>query len=646
MSVPQILSATLPIRSAAPAPETDGELLDRFVCLRDDDAFALLMARHGSLVYGVSRRLLSISADADDVCQATFLVLARKAATLRRERSLAGWLVGVARKLAGDIRKHNRRRRHRERKAAGDARTVERRDASIVASSREAAQLLDTEITALPRKYREPILLCCLEGLPKAVVAERLGWPEGTVAGRVSRAKVLLRTRLERQGVLPAVAVALVGGASQAHAAPPALTLDACRAARDRPGDLIPLVSAGAYSLFQGALQPMWHTQWKLTAAAALAAVSLGWAGWGLMTPITAQDRPAIAQTTSALQNDDKKALQGTWHCVAIVFGGKVPEDARANAEKIKNSTWIRFSEGKIEISGSPSERQPVPYTLSPGSPKLIDIQAGDMTLKGAYALTDGVLLLRFNEGPKGNDRPSSLAVDANASGALLVLQRERPQKVAEGAAPVARQAGVTREITMSKMRQIGLAQHIHADAQDPKQGSRLAGNICDKSGKPLLSWRVKLLPYLEQDHLYRQFKLNEPWDSPHNQALLKEMPAVYALTQKKPADSTTPFRMFVGPGAFVNGNETRFQDIKDGTSNTFLFVEAAEGVPWTKPDDLVFDPTKPLPKLGQPTEESFLVCLCDGSVRSLRRDLKPESLKKMITLAGGEVIEQNEWGK
>jgi hypothetical protein len=103
---------------------------------------------------------------------------------------------------------------------------------------------------------------------------------------------------------------------------------------------------------------------------------------------------------------------------------------------------------------------------------------------------------------------------------------------------------------------------------------------------------------------------------------------------------------MFVGPGAFVNGNETRFQDIKDGTSNTFLFVEAAEGVPWTKPDDLVFDPTKPLPKLGQPTEESFLVCLCDGSVRSLRRDLKPESLKKMITLAGGEVIEQNEWGK
>ncbi len=164
---------------------------------------------------------------------------------------------------------------------------------------------------------------------------------------------------------------------------------------------------------------------------------------------------------------------------------------------------------------------------------------------------------------------------------------------------------------------------------------------IRSKDGKPLLSWRVAALPYLEQNDLYKKFHLDEPWDSPHNKALLKEMPEVYApvLPTDEPRISTY-YQVFTGPGAlFEDKRGPAFEDIKDGTSPTFLVVEAGTPVPWTKPEDIEYDKKKPLPKLGRQFDDGFYGAMCDGAVRFYRNNTDKDFLRALITRDGGERI-------
>jgi Protein of unknown function (DUF1559) len=130
---------------------------------------------------------------------------------------------------------------------------------------------------------------------------------------------------------------------------------------------------------------------------------------------------------------------------------------------------------------------------------------------------------------------------------------------------------------------------------------------VYDKEGKPLLSWRVLLLPHMEERGLYMQFKLDEPWDSPNNKPLLAQMPQIYMPpSQREPKEPyTTHYQVFTGGGAMFEANPQArpltLQQIAsaDGTSKTLMVVEAANPVPWTKPDDLSYSPDQPLPKLG-----------------------------------------------
>jgi hypothetical protein len=189
-----------------------------------------------------------------------------------------------------------------------------------------------------------------------------------------------------------------------------------------------------------------------------------------------------------------------------------------------------------------------------------------------------------------------------------------------------------------NNLKQIALAMHnYHAThGHFPPQA------ITGKDDKPLLSWRVAILPYLEQDNLYRTFRLNEPWDSAHNKALLKQLPPVYApLGAGKKEPGMTYYQGFTGKHALFDGLKgPRLTEITDGTSNTLLIVEAAEPVPWTKPDDLPFDVKKPLPKLGGLFAEGFQAAFCDGSVRFLPKTIKEATLRALITRDGGEVVE------
>ncbi|MFO0822316.1 MAG: DUF1559 domain-containing protein [Gemmataceae bacterium] len=169
---------------------------------------------------------------------------------------------------------------------------------------------------------------------------------------------------------------------------------------------------------------------------------------------------------------------------------------------------------------------------------------------------------------------------------------------------------------------------------------------VCDKTGKPLLSWRVLILPYIEEATLFKQFKLDEPWDSENNKKLLAKMPKVFAIPGKtQPGDTTTHYRVFVGGGAgwdWVMGS--KLTNITDGTSNTLMCVTAAEAVPWTKPDELVFDPEKdPTKLLGAIVNGRVQVAMFDGSVRTLKKVPAKDTLKALITKGGGEVIDDFE---
>jgi hypothetical protein len=155
------------------------------------------------------------------------------------------------------------------------------------------------------------------------------------------------------------------------------------------------------------------------------------------------------------------------------------------------------------------------------------------------------------------------------------------------------------------------------------------------------LSWRVEILPYVEQGPLYAQFKLDEPWDSIDNLKLLRKMPKLYRAPGGPDDSTTTPYRVFVGGGAMFDWpRPTRLSDVQagDGTANTIMVVEAAEEVPWTKPEELVYSPGRSLPKLGRGTPGRFTAVMGDGSARFFDLDrIRETGLRALITRAGGD---------
>jgi hypothetical protein len=230
----------------------------------------------------------------------------------------------------------------------------------------------------------------------------------------------------------------------------------------------------------------------------------------------------------------------------------------------------------------------------------------------------------------KGERLRASVAVKIDPAAAGLAVV-ESVQRV---------RAAASRSQTQNNLKQIALAMHNYADTM----GGRLpAQAIYDKNGKPLLSWRVLILPYIEQQNLYNQFRLNEAWDSDHNKKLLAMMPRTYATPQdeKTVKEHITYYQGFVGPGAFFEGKKGLRMpaDFTDGTSNTIMIVEASKAVPWTKPEDIPFDADKPLPKLGLPGAPGFSAAICDGSVRLFTPKTTQRTLRLAITRNDGQPL-------
>jgi hypothetical protein len=180
---------------------------------------------------------------------------------------------------------------------------------------------------------------------------------------------------------------------------------------------------------------------------------------------------------------------------------------------------------------------------------------------------------------------------------------------------------------------------------------------VRDRDGRPLYSWRVLLLPYLEDDALYQQFHLDEPWDSEHNKRLLERTPPCYLPgLDGDDAPGLTRYQVFVGPGTAFERDGLTWADFPDGLANTLLVAEAGDPVPWTKPEDLTYDPAGPLPRLGglyaKPVRllcyylwrnPGFNAYFADGSAGFIRNDTDEATLRALITRNGGERVDSSQ---
>jgi RNA polymerase sigma factor (sigma-70 family) len=242
------LAAILPDQTAAVAGLADAELVRRFADNQDEAAFAVLVRRHGALVLGVCRRVLGHAQDAEDAFQATFLILARKARSIRRLQALGSWLYKVAYRTALRARALQARRKARESNAC------EHRDVLTLDAPRDdVGDLLDEEVRRLPEKYRAPVLLCYLQGRTNEEAARQLHCPTGTLKIRLLRARELLRRRLSRRGVALSLAALLTACLEQARAAVPEPLLAAgARAGALTGSGIAPAAAALAERVLKG----------------------------------------------------------------------------------------------------------------------------------------------------------------------------------------------------------------------------------------------------------------------------------------------------------------------------------------------------------------------------------------------------------
>jgi hypothetical protein len=195
----------------------------------------------------------------------------------------------------------------------------------------------------------------------------------------------------------------------------------------------------------------------------------------------------------------------------------------------------------------------------------------------------------------------------------------------------------VSRENAFKALKQIGLAMHNYHDVY---KHFPTAANY-DNKGRPLLSWRVHILPYLDEDKLYKEFHLDEPWDSEHNKPLSARMPAVYRTSSKLRTGMTTLLGVAGERAMFSGRRELTIRDVPDGTSNTIWVVDADldRAVVWTKPDDLTYDRDKPTLGLGNRYSGGFAVLFVDASARFIPKTIDPKTLAALFTRNGGEVV-------
>jgi RNA polymerase sigma factor (sigma-70 family) len=391
------------------------ELLERFVTSQDEAAFAVLMARYGPMVFGVCRRMLHHTHDAEDAFQATFLIFVRKAASIGKRESLGNWLYSVAVRVAA-----------RAREMAAKRCTQEAMDMEqVVVATQERTEATDLsaviteEVQRLPSKYRIPVILCYLQGRTNEEAAGEMRCPVGTVKTRLSRAREMLRKRLIRRGLALSTAAFSTALSVETLAAPlpPEFIDSALKAALDlaAAGNTASfgLVSAQAAALSKGVLHTMFVSKMKTVAASVLALTMLV-GGGGFCSYHLLATAPAPKQT-------DKENIQGTWVADSAEADGR-----KAPPEAIKDFTVV-ITADKI-VFNPKGENRSSKYKLdSTKKPKVIEVTPQDGPAKGKsqsaiYELDGDQLKLCIQNGE--GQPPTEFATKAGDGLRLLILKR------------------------------------------------------------------------------------------------------------------------------------------------------------------------------------------------------------------------------
>ena len=397
---------------------SDGELLRQFVDHWDHAAFCDLVGRHGPMVLGVCRRILRDAHAAEDAFQATFLLLVRKARSLRKRDSVGSWLYGAAHRIALEARGALLRRQ------VPVCSTVELTGAEDDGHDLERDELyaiIHEELGRLPEKYRAPLVLCYIEELSHEAVARQLGWPLGTVRGRVARGRDLLGTRLLRRGVAPAAVLLALSLLSKTSAAVSVRLIEATARAATHvaAGEIVPRgeVSAGVVNLERKVRMAMRLTGLKWTTLIALNFVLAGAGAVLLLPKLFAADDDAPNVVT------ELKKLQGAWVVVSAVEGGVQGKRAGERRLLIDRKTFMLMDGGEVVLKG--------PFKLDPSKdPIEMDIKFEEGKMKGKTGLAiyafDGVNL-KFCGVEHLYERPKDFTSAPGDSRTLLVLKRAKP---------------------------------------------------------------------------------------------------------------------------------------------------------------------------------------------------------------------------
>ena len=409
----------------------DAELLARFVRDRDEAAFTQLLRRHGPMVLGAARRVLANAADAEDVTQAVFLILARRAGRFDGVPNVGGWLHGVAVRTA----LHARAKRHRRRVV--EARAARPEEAPAVLADGLAA-VVDRAVQSLPAKLRDAVVLCDLEGETRQAAANRLGVPLGTVSSRLAAAHAKLATKLARP--FAGAVLASVGMADALTGATLAAVF-----AHDPRG-----VPAAVSVLVLEVTRMMWLTKLKLAAGGVVAALAVGAAGVGVGRQAMADEpkavpaKPAVAPPAviaPARRSDqeaaERKKFVGTWRIVSETLNGK-PEKPKPGG--FQQSSRITFDDRGHCLMHWTADDAPKPtggfqvfrILVNPHRKhKELLLVSEEWSMSGIYEIDGDTLRWAMYVGDDGvADRPHGFAVTDQPPGspdlAVHVMKRDK----------------------------------------------------------------------------------------------------------------------------------------------------------------------------------------------------------------------------
>jgi RNA polymerase sigma factor (sigma-70 family) len=434
---------------------TDGELLGRFIEHRDEAAVTALVRRHGPMVWGVCRRILRNHHDAEDAFQATFLVLVRKAGSVRQRELVGNWLYGVAHQTAMKARATTGKRRRREMQVMA----LPEVQAPEQDSAHELEPFLDQELSRLPDKYRVAIVLCDLEGKTRKEAARQLGLPEGTLAGRLTRGRAMLAKRLARRGlamsggslaaVLPRKAASAGVPASVMTSTIKAVTLVAAGQAVTAG-----VVSARIAALTEGVLKAMLISKLKTVAGAFLAAGLIGVVAASSFpraaatpgVPPGVQQQPKAGKAAQIVEPAARKLFAGVWQVASIEDDAKNSLDFdpilshACGIQAPVRVTRFTFRGDKFVLKTGPVSLQGS-YALDPsGIPKKIWLSIpmespdgqGIVSVPGEYSLDGDNLSIRCTDLPPS--QPAALA--GGKAGVCYTLRREAEQAAARERPP------------------------------------------------------------------------------------------------------------------------------------------------------------------------------------------------------------------